>query len=195
MKRAFTLIEALIVVAIVALIAAFLMPMFARPNPEYHRRTQCQSNLRSIGMAFAQYVQDYDEKFPPAHVTLLTGWADVMQPYIQSNQLFQCPSGQSVTSTLSSDYFYNRRLSRLLLNKMKQPALTIMLGDGEDNAPTWNSWTRMTTAAMANPNPPSQRHLGFANYAFADGHVKMMRASAISSTHASPTLKPTFAVR
>lgn len=65
MKRAFTLIEAVVVVAIVLILAAILMPSFqygrSRDNA---RRSSCQSNLKQIGLGFIQYTQDYDQKFP-----------------------------------------------------------------------------------------------------------------------------------
>src|SRR5687767_12986157 len=63
-KRAFTLIELLVVIAIIAILAAILFPVFARAR-ENARKTSCQSNLKQIGLAIAQYAQDYDERLPP----------------------------------------------------------------------------------------------------------------------------------
>ncbi|BCM88382.1 hypothetical protein IAD21_00213 [Abditibacteriota bacterium] len=98
MRAAFTLIEVLVVVAIIAILAAILFPVFARAR-ENARRSTCQSNLRQIALGIAQYVQDYDEKFPLGVVnrTLLptTGtyaWGDAVQTYIKSLQVYQCPS-------------------------------------------------------------------------------------------------------
>lgn len=61
--QGFTLIELLVVIAIIAILAAILFPVFARAR-ENARRSSCQSNLKQIGLGFAQYTQDYDEKFP-----------------------------------------------------------------------------------------------------------------------------------
>jgi prepilin-type N-terminal cleavage/methylation domain-containing protein/prepilin-type processing-associated H-X9-DG protein len=61
--RAFTLIELLIVIAIIAILAAILFPVFARAR-ENARRTSCQSNLKQLGLGIAQYLQDYDERYP-----------------------------------------------------------------------------------------------------------------------------------
>ncbi len=58
-RRAFTLIELLVVIAIIAVLAAILFPVFAQAR-EAARKATCQSNLRQIGLAFAQYVQDND---------------------------------------------------------------------------------------------------------------------------------------
>src|SRR5688500_14171901 len=61
----FTLIELLVVIAIIAILAAILFPVFARAR-ENARSASCQSNLKQIGLAFAQYVQDYEGSYPRA---------------------------------------------------------------------------------------------------------------------------------
>ncbi|RYF36075.1 MAG: hypothetical protein EOO38_28210 [Cytophagaceae bacterium] len=86
-------------------------------------------------------------------------------------------------------------MSRVTLDKVKRSALTIMAGDGDDNAPPWNSWTVLPADAVTNADSPCQRHQGFGNYLFADGHVKALKPDAVSPTLASPTSRPTFAIR
>ena len=65
-NRGFTLIDLLVVVAIISLLAAILFPVFARAR-ENARRASCMSNLKQIGLGFMMYVQDYDERFPMAY--------------------------------------------------------------------------------------------------------------------------------
>ncbi len=108
MKRAFTLLEVLVVVAIIAILSGILFPAFSRAR-ENARRAACQSNLKQIGMGLIQYTQDYDEilcpdwfvTFPnPSTLTTQRAstpnarykWTDAIFPYTKSEQIFTCPS-------------------------------------------------------------------------------------------------------
>ena len=64
-RRGFTLIELLVVIAIIAILAAILFPVFAKAR-EKARQASCQSNLKQIGLALAQYTSDYDSVYPIA---------------------------------------------------------------------------------------------------------------------------------
>ena len=189
MKRAFTLVEILIVVALVAMLAAFLWPVFERMRSG-RNKASCQSNLKQIGLGLMQYIRDYDEKWPPARATSLTGWSDVVMPYIKSEQIFQCPAWGRTDAQFSTDYFYNRRLSRVSLAVNKVPSATIMTGDGEGSAPTWNSWLKLPADAKTNSSSPAQRHTDGANYGFADGHVKFFKPQLLAAQTKSNPFAP-----
>ena len=129
--KAFTLIELLIVIAIIAILAAILFPVFARAR-ENARRTSCQSNLKQIGLGWLQYAQDYDEKMmafnrgagsstatPTKPAVYWWGaWdgtnfdyrAGLIQPYLKSDQVRNCPSFTAIPNNAyegTTGYAYN----------------------------------------------------------------------------------------
>src|SRR5439155_19656576 len=94
----FTLVELLVVIAVIAILAAILFPVFAQVR-EKGRQTACLSNVRQMAAGLMMYVQDYDEIFPPV-VSVNPGetyyyqmsWMNRMQPYVRNIALFVCPS-------------------------------------------------------------------------------------------------------
>lgn len=85
----FTLIELLVTVAIIAVLAAILFPVFAKSR-EKARSAQCMSNAKQIGNGVLLYLQDHDEMFPSCYggAYLVT-----LQPYLRTMQVWACPSG------------------------------------------------------------------------------------------------------
>jgi prepilin-type N-terminal cleavage/methylation domain-containing protein/prepilin-type processing-associated H-X9-DG protein len=111
----FTLMELLIVIAVIAIIAAILFPTFAQAR-EKARQAACLSNLHQIALASELYTQDYDDTFLWAagqprgrdvsrqiltyyhaqidcadHANVLS-WVVLLQPYVKSDGVFRCPS-------------------------------------------------------------------------------------------------------
>jgi len=78
-NKGLTLVEMLIVLAIIGVIAAILLPVLGKAR-ESGRRTACLSNLKQLGLAFNMYTQDANRKYPFAGVYTpfaghSTGWA------------------------------------------------------------------------------------------------------------------------
>jgi prepilin-type N-terminal cleavage/methylation domain-containing protein/prepilin-type processing-associated H-X9-DG protein len=143
-KQGFTLIELLVVIAIIAILAAILFPVFARAR-ENARRSSCQSNLKQIGLGFAQYTQDFDEKLPHVHA-LGIGWAGAIFPYVKSEQIYVCPSDDNSQSVRFS-YGANRGITGTQNNgiagsmsRMNATARTVMAFETRGFANRASTW-------------------------------------------------------
>jgi len=125
MRRAFTLIELLTVIAIIAVLAAILFPVFARAKASA-KNTQCVSNLKQLGSAISLYMADYDDVFPAAldasdkyspdiwnafpeyrdRIPHMPMMQDALYPYAKSKEIFKCPS-DSGTQVLDNHWPQN----------------------------------------------------------------------------------------
>lgn len=123
-RSGFTLIEILVVVAIIGLLAALLFPVFQTVRAR-GRTTVCISNLRQLGAAISQYAADYDDRLPyapnpntkeivsrpqPVYGEPLDSIAAtlpdirfVLKPYGATPALFFCPSDRMSRLLLEDD--------------------------------------------------------------------------------------------
>jgi prepilin-type N-terminal cleavage/methylation domain-containing protein len=61
-KKAFTLVEVLVVIAIIAILSAILLPVFGSVRASA-KQTACASNMSQVGVALAAYMAEYDENW------------------------------------------------------------------------------------------------------------------------------------
>lgn len=98
-RNAFTLIELVIVLAIILVLAGLLFPVFSSARASAYRAT-CLSNFKQAQMAFFVYGSDYDDRTVVVNHRLgMPGdsrndrtWVQLILPYLRSFALFRCPS-------------------------------------------------------------------------------------------------------
>lgn len=104
-QKGFSLIELLVVIAIIMILAAILLPVFESAQAKA-RQTQCLSNMKQIGSALMQYVQDYDGVYPvnnQSYVYTMTNpaggynsdniracWMQDLYAYTKTEKVFDC---------------------------------------------------------------------------------------------------------
>ena len=97
LRSAFTLVELLIVIAIIGILVGMLLPA-VQSMRESARRSDCKNNLRQIGLA-TQMFHDTRNAYPPARLTPTfdstdqdclgcASWFVHLLPYVEQNNLY-----------------------------------------------------------------------------------------------------------
>ena len=88
-KKGFTLVELLVVITIIGILVALLMPAVQSAR-EAARRSQCQNNLKNIGLALHNFHAQVGN-FPPGEVGQNTndiGWGTYLLPFLDQQALY-----------------------------------------------------------------------------------------------------------
>lgn len=94
-RRAFTLMELLVVIGVIAVLASLLLPALSRAKAAAHS-VKCKNNLRQMGLGLVMYVSDYNS-YPLLNFGLTAEgphWWEKLWPYTVNDwdsPLSQCP--------------------------------------------------------------------------------------------------------
>ena len=176
-RRGLTMIELLVVTAIIGILYALLLPAMASAR-EAGRGAACRGNLRQVAAATLMYTIDWDCRLP-GHWRVEDGYRGidvfaVLLPYHRDWRIFQCPSLPG--SWKIRGYGYNHLyLNYRLLNSIADSSATVMYCDNTRRSTDGRSVAHVYPPGYPEANNgPDPRHNGMANFAFADGHIDAM---------------------
>ena len=172
-RAAFTLIELLVVIAIIAILAAILFPVFSKAR-EKGRQSNCANNVRSLIMAATMYSEDW-ATWPPDYTIEPTGG---LMPYTDGRGVFMCPSHDTRYNT---SYCWNSYILGDSGNGVYYSPGSVL--QPSKVAMVWDGASVQSCFYWYNNGPEyhrvSQRHNGWANFGFCDGHVKSVNTMII----------------
>ena len=106
----FTLIELLIVVAIIAILAGMLLPALNKAR-ETARKIPCINNLKAFSSAFAMYFADNNDNIVPNCSSQNKAWSSYVYPYLIPNSS-NTNNGYSRGVTPGDDGIYRQGVCR-----------------------------------------------------------------------------------
>src|SRR6185312_6275435 len=145
LRPGFTLVELLVVVAIIGILIALLLPAVQAAR-ESARRTQCSNNLKQLGLG-VQNFHDQNRYLPVSNRPLgLTtapriGWATITLPFLEQQQVYQnYDFAQTWSSTVATNsHPGNQSVCATVINAFVCPSAPEVASrlDSEPQNSTW----------------------------------------------------------
>jgi prepilin-type N-terminal cleavage/methylation domain-containing protein len=117
MRRAFTIVELLVVIGIITILAGVLLPVLSKVRGQSNR-VACRAHLRDLGASMAMYFTDSKGRLPAVNtmpsvkpaVNNDPSIVELLKPYIKSaTGVFRCPSDQITKATAGGFETYFER--------------------------------------------------------------------------------------
>ena len=193
MRRAFTVLEFLVVIVVLVVLTATLFPVFARTHCS-EERPACRSLARQLGNALKLYVEDYDQRCPPAAYTYgsrSVTLPSLLQPYLKMSRGWGCRQavlrestdleydGRPDDATVSYGYNWLALAPNGIgvdASRIAQPANVVTLVES-----TSIRATPPPLVAALGGTPPAYRHETVATVWWLDGHVQSMTTAKLEA--------------
>jgi prepilin-type processing-associated H-X9-DG protein len=174
-----------VVIAIIAILAAMLMPALARGKTQA-RSIQCLNNLRQIGLAIGMFADDHNDTLPGSEHTGDT-WVSTLIAYGGTKGIYRCPEDKDprhIYSYAANDFLLpgegqtHNTNDYSTIPKITVPSETMLQTEYADNygevdhfhfsSPEEGGFTPAAFAGQV----AVKRHNEMANYLFVDSHVE-----------------------
>ena len=169
-ERYFTLLELLIVISIMIILMSLLLPALRKAR-ESGQKTECQGNLRQIGLAMACYSSDNNEWILPAAPYAVRWYRQLwVLGYVPNYKIYHC-SAETKTFDFCEyavNYFICGNSAWIIYPPHKLSYLTsasqaIMVTD--------NNEISNYAVSIIYPDKIAYRHNGRANILYGDNHL------------------------
>lgn len=204
----------LVVIAIIAILAAILFPVFAKAR-EQARKAACASNMKQLALGCLMYASDYDDCLPLTYALNWASpdwthpsawgfgmpiWSDLIYPYVKNYGVFVCPSHSSeylgkdlwarpawpalkpityAINDLLMGFYYVDGGAAYAMATIALPAESLLITEVAGTGA--NSMSHEYIHWLSNVQ---HFHGPKVNWAFCDGHVKVLKPSQ--------TISPSF---
>jgi len=153
-KKAFTLIELLIVIAVIAILLTLLVPALSQARRQA-RAAVCIATLKSWGMAYQLYAEDHKGKLPefvPGTVHSTNFMENLRDYYSDINNMRICPEAKVVSTENNTGYqalsFFGDTFNAW---QVDPTALFVADDDWGKGSYGENSWIRKYTTTPEKP--------------------------------------------
>ena len=124
-RDAFTLLELLVVIGIIAILAGFAYPVYQR-TVAGGRAAACLSNLRQLGIGVNAYLAEHEMRMPTLKIARESVQEDVpvidntIDKYIQDRKVFACPADtKGFDQRTGTSYCWNILVNDQLVSNLK----------------------------------------------------------------------------